>query len=92
MAQRTNQYDDNPQSYRTYWVSRGYEHDAEVAALRRLLEGRHFGHAADVGGYAGVERQPHHGEPPVGRGRVGCPEHAREPRSARARGAGAAPG
>lgn len=50
MAQRTNQYDDNPQSYRTYWEGRGYEHDAEVAALRRLLEGRHFGHAADVGG------------------------------------------
>ncbi|MFE0628331.1 class I SAM-dependent methyltransferase [Streptomyces sp. NPDC058864] len=50
MAQRTNQYDDDPQSYRTYWVGRGYEHDAEVAALRRLLEGRHFGHAADVGG------------------------------------------
>lgn len=50
MAQRTNQYDDNPQSYRAYWAGRGYEHDAEVVALRRLFDGRHFGHAADIGG------------------------------------------
>ncbi|MFJ4845018.1 MULTISPECIES: class I SAM-dependent methyltransferase [unclassified Streptomyces] len=50
MEQRADQYDDNQRSYRTYWDGRGYEHDAEVAALRRLLAGRHFGHAADVGG------------------------------------------
>ncbi|MCM2419235.1 class I SAM-dependent methyltransferase [Streptomyces sp. RKAG293] len=50
MPERTNQYDENENSYRTYWQDRSYEHDAEVAALRSLLHGRRFGHAADVGG------------------------------------------
>ncbi|WSJ83437.1 class I SAM-dependent methyltransferase [Streptomyces sp. NBC_01304] len=50
MPERTNQYDENEQSYRTYWQDRSYEHEAEVAALRSLLGGLHCASAADIGG------------------------------------------
>lgn len=43
-------YDDGDYNYLTYWNGRGYEHRAEVIALRRLLRGRTFTHAVDVGG------------------------------------------
>lgn len=43
-------YDDQNLNYQDYWTSRNYEHDAEVMALRRLLRGRTFEHAVDVGG------------------------------------------
>jgi ubiquinone/menaquinone biosynthesis C-methylase UbiE len=33
-----------------YWTGRHYEHQAEVLAIRRLLRGRHFAMAVDVGG------------------------------------------
>ncbi|MGA3154126.1 MAG: methyltransferase domain-containing protein [Streptosporangiaceae bacterium] len=33
-----------------YWASHQYEHMAEVMAISRLLRGRQFGHAVDVGG------------------------------------------
>jgi ubiquinone/menaquinone biosynthesis C-methylase UbiE len=41
---------DRGYDYTQYWTHRGYEHAAEEAALRRLLKGRHFAKAADVGG------------------------------------------
>jgi ubiquinone/menaquinone biosynthesis C-methylase UbiE len=41
---------DRGYDYTQYWNNRDYEHAAEEAALRRLLEGRHFARAADVGG------------------------------------------
>lgn len=50
-SQRTaRSYDDGDYNYLAYWNGRGYEHRAEVIALRRLLRGRTFAHALDVGG------------------------------------------
>ena len=43
-------YDDGSFSYSTYWLGRQYEHRSEVIALRRLLKGRRFPRAVDVGG------------------------------------------
>jgi ubiquinone/menaquinone biosynthesis C-methylase UbiE len=43
-------YDDEGFNYQTYWSNRDYEHRAEVIAIRRLLKGRRFGRAADIGG------------------------------------------
>ena len=47
---RTAFYDDDGFNYQSYWSNRNYEHRAEVIAIRRLLNGRRFGHAADIGG------------------------------------------
>jgi SAM-dependent methyltransferase len=41
---------DTDVDYRSYWTARSYEHRAEVMALSRLLRGRRFRHAVDVGG------------------------------------------
>ena len=41
---------DRGYDYTEYWTNRNYEHAAEEAALRRLLAGRRFARAADVGG------------------------------------------
>ena len=50
-AQRKNAfYDDENLNYADYWTGRGYEHAAEVMAIRRLLAGHTFQHAVDVGG------------------------------------------
>jgi SAM-dependent methyltransferase len=43
-------YDDPAFNYQHYWRGREYEHRAEEIALRRLLSGRRFAHAVDVGG------------------------------------------
>lgn len=43
-------YDDADFNYLTYWSGRDYEHESEVIALRRLLGGQRFEHAADIGG------------------------------------------
>jgi SAM-dependent methyltransferase len=43
-------YDDDSLNYQEYWSGRGYEHQAEVLAVRKLLRGRRFGEAIDVGG------------------------------------------
>jgi SAM-dependent methyltransferase len=43
-------YDDPEFNYSKWWTGREYEHQAEVMALHRLLGGRRFGHAVDVGG------------------------------------------
>jgi SAM-dependent methyltransferase len=43
-------YDDQDLNYQDYWTSRDYEHESEVMAVRRLLRGRTFEHAVDIGG------------------------------------------
>lgn len=43
-------YDDEGFNYLNFWSGRAYEHEAEVMAIRRLLSGRRFGEAADIGG------------------------------------------
>lgn len=47
---RADYYDDPDYNYREYWQGREYEHEAEKMALERLLEGKHFSRALDVGG------------------------------------------
>ncbi|MGA3151470.1 MAG: class I SAM-dependent methyltransferase [Streptosporangiaceae bacterium] len=49
-ARRAEAYDDPELSYADYWTGRGYEHAAEVMAIRRLLRGRQFASAVDIGG------------------------------------------
>lgn len=44
------QYDNGDYNYLHYWDHRAYEHAAEEMALKRLLKGRHFETAADIGG------------------------------------------
>lgn len=44
------QYNDEKHNYLHYWDGRDYENEAERIALRRLLKGKHFKHAADIGG------------------------------------------
>lgn len=41
---------DRGYDYTTYFDKREYEHEAEQVAIRRLLEGRRFERAADIGG------------------------------------------
>jgi ubiquinone/menaquinone biosynthesis C-methylase UbiE len=47
---RANQYNDPTHNYLHYWQGRDYENEAEEMAIKRLLEGKHFSHAVDVGG------------------------------------------
>jgi ubiquinone/menaquinone biosynthesis C-methylase UbiE len=47
---RADQYNDPKHNYLKYWNGRDYEHAAEEMAIRRLLAGKHFRHAVDVGG------------------------------------------
>jgi len=47
---QADQYNDPKHNYLQYWQGRQYEHQAEQLALRRLLSGKHFGTAVDVGG------------------------------------------
>jgi SAM-dependent methyltransferase len=47
---RSDYYDDPDFNYADWWQGREYEHEAEVMAIQRLLEGQKFGHAVDVGG------------------------------------------
>jgi len=47
---RADQYNDPNHNYMQYWEGRDYENEAEEMAIRRLLEGKHFGSAVDVGG------------------------------------------
>jgi len=49
-TRKANQYDDPAYNYQDYWQGRDYEHAAEEMAIKRLLRGRHFEHAVDVGG------------------------------------------
>lgn len=47
---RADQYDNDNYNYLDYWAQRSYEHQSEELAIRRLLRGKHFKHAVDVGG------------------------------------------
>ena len=47
---RADHYDDPAFNYQDYWWGRDYEHAAEQAAIDRLLAGRRFRRALDVGG------------------------------------------
>jgi ubiquinone/menaquinone biosynthesis C-methylase UbiE len=47
---RADQYNDPNHNYLHYWDGREYEHAAEEIAIFRLLKGKHFKHAVDVGG------------------------------------------
>lgn len=49
-TKKADQYNDPKHNYLKYWDGRDYEHDAEVLALDRMLRGKHFKHAVDVGG------------------------------------------
>ncbi|MEX1995708.1 MAG: class I SAM-dependent methyltransferase [Candidatus Saccharimonadales bacterium] len=49
-VRKADQYDDPTYNYQDYWQGREYEHAAEEAAIKRLLRGRRFAHAVDVGG------------------------------------------
>ena len=49
-VRRADQYNDSNHNYRDYWEGRDYEDSAERMAFKRLLEGKHFRHAVDVGG------------------------------------------
>ena len=43
-------YNDPNFDYTKYWVGRDYENSAEEIAIRRLLKGKHFKSAVDIGG------------------------------------------
>lgn len=47
---KADQYDDPHYNYLRYWDGREYEHAAEETAIKRLLRGKHFGRAMDIGG------------------------------------------
>ncbi len=47
---KADQYDDPSHNYLRYWDGRDYEHAAEVIAIDKLLRGKRFKHAVDVGG------------------------------------------
>jgi ubiquinone/menaquinone biosynthesis C-methylase UbiE len=49
-TKRADQYDDPSYNYLKYWTGREYENAAEEMAIKRLLKGKHFKHAVDVGG------------------------------------------
>jgi ubiquinone/menaquinone biosynthesis C-methylase UbiE len=47
---KADQYNDPTHNYLKYWEGRDYEHASEEIAITRLLKGKHFRHAADIGG------------------------------------------
>ena len=47
---RADQYNDPTHNYLHYWDHRQYEHASEEIALKKLLKGKHFGSAVDIGG------------------------------------------
>lgn len=47
---KADQYNDPDHNYLKYWDGRDYEHAAEEIAITRLLKGKRFRHAADIGG------------------------------------------
>ena len=50
VGRKTDIYNDPMFNYAQFWTGRDYEHEAELAALRRMLGGRRYQHAADIGG------------------------------------------
>lgn len=49
-VKKADQYNDPEHNYLHYWEGRDYEHAAEEMALKRLLKGKNFRSAADIGG------------------------------------------
>jgi ubiquinone/menaquinone biosynthesis C-methylase UbiE len=49
-TKKADQYDDPSHNYLRYWDNRKYEHLAEVVAIKKLLRGKRFRNAVDVGG------------------------------------------
>jgi ubiquinone/menaquinone biosynthesis C-methylase UbiE len=47
---KADQYNDPSHNYLHYWEGREYEHAAEEIAIKKLLRGKHFKAAVDVGG------------------------------------------
>ncbi len=47
---KADQYNDPSHNYLHYWDGRDYENAAEQVAISRLLKGKHFRHAVDIGG------------------------------------------
>lgn len=47
---KADQYNDPKHNYLKYWTGREYEHAAEEIAIKKLLRGKHFKQAVDVGG------------------------------------------
>lgn len=47
---KANQYNDTKHNYLKYWEGRSYEHQSEEIAIRKLLKGKHFKTAVDIGG------------------------------------------
>ena len=47
---KADQYNDDKHNYLDYWQGRDYENAAEEMAIKRLLKGKHFKHAVDIGG------------------------------------------
>lgn len=50
VKRQADQYNDPSHNYLRYWDGRQYEHLAEEIAIKRLLRGKHFKKAVDVGG------------------------------------------
>lgn len=48
--QNADWYDDPSHNYLRYWDGRDYEDAAERMAIAKLLKGKHFRHAVDIGG------------------------------------------
>ena len=49
-SKKADQYNDPTHNYLKYWDGRDYENESERIAITRLLKGKHFKHAADIGG------------------------------------------
>lgn len=49
-SKKADHYDDDDYNYLYYWDGRDYENASERLAISRLLKGRHFRRAVDVGG------------------------------------------
>lgn len=49
-TKKADQYNDPKHNYLRYWDGRDYEHAAEEMAIKRLLQGKRFRNAVDVGG------------------------------------------
>lgn len=47
---RADQYDNDNYNYLKYWTGRDYEHAAEEMAIKRLIRGKRFKNAVDIGG------------------------------------------
>lgn len=49
-TKKADQYNDPKHNYLKYWDGRDYEHASEEIAIKRFIDGKHFGHAVDIGG------------------------------------------